>query len=164
MLKRLGFLLVLVVAAGYFMGAASMFGKVYTAQRDTLTVDAQYSASAWDSGTYVAAVGLDSACFSVCVTFNAELDPYERLYVGFDDDTVAGAVTVPDMCTLIVAPPLDMKNKHTASFTLRDRDMTPNGNTAQTDTFFVLFATGGGGQKIPVTDIVFDVVAVDSAF
>jgi hypothetical protein len=167
--KRLLFLgviglVLMLISTSMLMGAASKLTRYYMTQRDTLTVDAQYTATAWDSAAFIAAAGIDSACFGLTATFNVYLAPHDRLYIGFDDDTTAGAVTVPDMCTTIVAPTTTSRNPQWFPVTIRDFDMTVNGNTAVTDTFFLLFATGSSTSRVQIKDIKFDIVAVDSFF
>lgn len=140
--------------------ADSFQPRTYMAYVDTITVNNLYTASAWDSVTNVIVDRIDTSYVIAKVHGLVYLTPHDRLYVGIDDDTTAGAVTVPEDTGIYRFTTYD-HNPDWMSFTYTQKVDLATG--AANDTLFLLMSLGAGGKTLQVKNITFEAVVMDSA-
>jgi len=148
------------LAVSTLVVADTYYPRTYMAVCDTATVDNQWTDTIWDSLTNVVVDRGDTA-FVICrVTGLAYLRPFDKLYMGFDDDTTAGYVTVPEDTGIINLPP-DVKNPCWQSFSFTQKIDLADGTDS--DTLFLLMAASSNAEAISLQNLFIDVLCVDSA-
>ena len=139
-----------------------------------LTVDSQFSGGGEvvDS-IIVAAIEMlsDSTLFSIRVTGVAVMDGYDKLYIGFGNDSAnrvdsaTGAstgYTNSNLDTFLIVPPFRATNKMRVPFAFSF--MHPLDSVAVTDTFYLNAYCGGSStyESVPIEDVVFTIEVTEN--
>jgi len=161
-LKKLAILLVVGVGivAGGLAIADSFQPRTYVAWVDTTTVTTAYTATAWDSITNVIVDRIDTAYVLARASGIVYLAPHDRLYIGFDDDTTAGAITVPEDTGIFQFPPETIDPGWLPFVYTQKIDLADG---ADADTIFLLMSLGSDGASARINNIIVDAMCVDSA-
>ncbi len=169
-MKRILFLLVFVAVAGIGMlKAAAPVGHGYVTTIDTISITTQFETKFMVVDSLIT-VTTDSALVMYVVSGIAVLDPNERLYVGFGNDSancVDSATCAGDgqansnIDTIITHAPLGKlrgKTRVPFSFTTVITIVT---QTDITDTMYVNMTTGSSTSNIEIEDFVFTAHVTD---
>ena len=179
MLKRIVLLMVLAAVIGLslntesYLNAADAEPRNYFVSPSDFTVDSAIGGN-WEPAATVIAQRSDSATTMLEVSGVAVMDPGERLYVGFGNDSLnrvdeatggTTGQTHTNLDTFLIEAPatgrgIKMRIPFTFKYALTTKD------AGSTDTFYVNMAVGGTAvpEKVAIEDLIFhvEVAAFDS--
>lgn len=157
-------LLAMIGVVGSMVMAAVLRLEVYVVGLDEVTIDSQYGGNWEPLGTLIVVTD-SNAIIEVTVSGVAIMDYYDKLYIGFGNDS-ANRVNAATAATtgqtnanldtvLIVAGGTHRTGKRRVAFSVSYWDSL----AALTDTFYVNMAVGGstGGEKVDLEDVFFSV-------
>lgn len=153
--------LVVVVMAGNALGQSAQANQVYTINVGDVTVDSQYTATAWNILDSAIVASTDTATITFKVSGVAVMDPRDRLFLGFYGHV--GSTLLPNIDTLIVSPPTGntaraIRVPFEFSYAVCDTVNDPLlffTDAAITDTVGLMAACGGGGVGIVTLEDVY---------
>ena len=158
-MKRILPLIILSVFAAVMVMAAAPAYNEYQATFDTLTIDSQFTAVQWELIDSIIVIKTDT-CYTRYTVFGiAVLDPYDKLYIGFDDG--GGAAGMP-LDTVKLSGFGHRVGQVSLPFSVAYGDSLIH-QTDANDTIYLYMAVGGStaGEKVFVKNVVFSAEVFD---
>ena len=158
-MKKIGLLLVIGLIPMLLMGAAPTFQSYYHQVGDVV-IDSQHTGNWEPVGTLIVTAS-DSAYATLSVTTTANLMPWERLYLGFGNDSANRVSAATAATTGQTNSNLDTNLVKLHPSVDGDVNLplvwqyVVSMNASQVDTFYLNIATGGSNEKIELYDLVF---------
>lgn len=159
-MKRAILVICAFVALGVGVYAAAPSFAGYAGPVTDATVTTQHSASTWQPVATDIIYTMTDTCYSIAtLTGIAEMDPWDKLYIGIRADGANDSVCND---TFIVAPPPGGKGKQYVPFTITYIDSILS-QTDDTDTLHVNAAVKGtgDGESVTLTNMYFHIHITD---
>ena len=140
------------------MAAAPAYNE-YQSTFDTLTIDSQHSASVWEVIDTIIVIKTDTCYTKYTISGIAELDPYDKLYIGFDD---GGGKDGAPLDTVKLSGFGHRVGKVFLPFSVSYGDSLIH-ETDANDTIYVYMAVGGStvGEKVKISNVIFTAEVMD---